>query len=267
VCQGDPGRPSEDPAPWSIASVPGWTQADASARELEAWLGGVGVFNHVLHDSIGAEPDGQVTYANGDLTGPAQSCAGVVAAHSLGYPILVVLGGDRGDDFLAQATADESRAALVASLLDFIDTYGYDGVDLAWIGGEVVPDQLGALIDDLAAAFSERTPRPLLTVDVAAGLIDPYLSASWAGEVDAINLMSYEADWEEEIMLHLDAGVLPELANVGIGLSVNDLSPTDVAAKIDRVRGAGLGGVESWELGALAEPGDPRLDAYAPLFE
>ena len=236
------------------------------AGDLEDWFLDVGVFNHVLHGSIATEWDGLVTYQRADLTGPRQSCAGVVAAHRLGYPILAVLGGDGDGMDLWHATEEANRPVLVASTMDFIDTYGYDGVSVAWID-DVAPDQLTALIEDLSAAFAERAPRPLLTVDVASDLVDPSVTAEWAPHVDAVNLMSYQPDWETELERYIDAGVPPDRINLGIGLSFGDVSQADVAAKIARARSYGLNGVESWELGALAGGGDPRVDAYAALFE
>jgi len=265
ICAGDPGPPALDPAPWSIASLPGWSQADAVADDLEDWLIDTAVFNHVLHGSIAAAPDGQVTLQGGDLEDATQSCAAVVAAHRLGYPILVVLGGDRGDDFLAQATAQANRPVLVATLMDFIDLYGYDGVSIAWVAG-VAADQLTALVDDLSAEFRTRTPRPLLTVDVSSDTVAPSVSAGWVGRVDAINVMSYGADWQAELGRHLDAGIPPELIDLGIGLSVDDSVRADVKVKIDAAIAMGLHGVESWELGALESGDDPRLPAYAPLL-
>lgn len=266
LCSGDPGSPEADPLPWSIATLPGWSQADATAGDLEDWFLETGVFNHVLHGSIAATADGQVGYPGGDLTGASQSCAAVIAAHRLGYPILVVLGGDHGDDNLALATSDASRATLVASLIDFIDTYGYDGVSIAWIAG-VVPGQLTALIDDLSAALASRSPRPLITVDVSSGAIDPSVTAGFAPQVDAIDLESYGADWADELTAHLQAGVPPAAIDLGIGLSVGDSARADVRAKIDAAIAQGLRGVTSWEMGALESGDDPRLVAYRPLFQ
>jgi hypothetical protein len=265
ICDGDPGPPAEDPRPWSIASLPGWSQEDAVAGDLEDWLIDTGVFNHVLHGSIAATPDGHVTYQGGDLTGSTQSCAGIVAAHRLGYPIIVVLGGDGGDDFLLEATAEENRPTLVASLTDFIDLHGYDGVSLAWLS-DVEEAQLTALVGDLSAAFAARAPRRLLTVDVSSASVAPSVSAGWVGLVDAINVMSYGTDWENEVERYVEAGIPPDLIDLGIGLAVRDTSRASVAAKIEAALAGGLHGVESWELGALASGDDPRLVAYEPLF-
>jgi hypothetical protein len=266
ICPGDAGRPTADPAPWSIASLPGWSQGGRGAAELAEWLLDTGVFNRVLHGSISADAGGEVTFLGGDLEGSDQACAGVAAAHQLGYPIQVVLGGDRGDDSLAAATSAGSRARLVASLTDFIDRHGYDGVSVAWIT-DVDTDQLTALVDDLSAVFATRQHPPLLTVDVSSGTVPPSVSAGWVGEVDAINLMSYGTGWQEELERHLDAGIPPEVINLGIGLALADDAPASVAAKVDTSVAYDLKGVESWELGALASGDDPRLVAYRPLFE
>ena len=266
LCAGDPGSPSVDPRPWSIASLPGWSQQDSPEGDLEDWFLELGIFNHVLHGAIAAGADGQVSYQGGDLSGSSQSCAGVVAAHRLGYPILVVLGGDRGDDEFALATSAASRPVLVASLMDFIDTYGYDGVSIAWIA-DIAPDQLSALVAEVSAALATRTPRPLLTVDVAPGLLDPSVAAGWFPAVDAINLMTYTSNWNQDLDRYLEAGVPPDGINLGIGLSLEDLGRAAVQEKIDVALEAGLSGVESWELGALDDIDDPRLAAYASLFE
>ena len=265
-CVGDPGPAPRADRPWSIATLPGWSQGDAAATDLEDWLGATGVFTHVLHGSIAAQPDGTVGFAGGDLSGQAQACAGVVAAHSLGYPILAVLGGDRGDDLLPQATGDDARPALVASLFEFIDAHGYDGVSIAWIGG-VEPDRLGALVGELADAFAARSPRPLLTVDLSSGTVPPSVTAGWIDRVDAVNLMSYGADWQAELDRHLAAGVPPEKIDLGIGLVLRDQTRASVQAKIDAAVAYRLHGVESWELGALDDVEDPRLLAYRRLLQ
>jgi len=265
-CEGDPGPPEPVAMPWSIATLPGWSQADAAEGDLEDWFVATGVFTHVLHGAIAATPDGAVTYQGGDLTGSSQSCAAVVAAHRLGYPILVVLGGDRGDDSLALATDDTNRAALVAGLVDFIDAYGYDGVSIAWIA-DVVPEQLSALVGDLKVAFADRSPRPLLTVDASTATVDPSVAAGWFPALDAINLESYGPDWAEQLNAYLDAGVPPSAIDLGIGLSVDDITRADVRAKIDAAVAKGLRGVTSWEMGALESADDPRLVAYRPLFQ
>ena len=265
-CDGDPGPPEPVAMPWSIATLPGWSQADAAEGDLEDWFLETGVFTHVLHGSVAATPDGAVTYQGGDLIGGAQSCAAVVAAHRLGYPILVVLGGDRGDDNLALATDDANRAALVAGLIEFIDAYGYDGISIAWIT-DVVPEQLSALVGDLKVALADRSPRPLLTVDVSPAIVDPSVTADWFPALDAINLESYGADWAEQLNAYLDAGVPPDAIDLGIGLSVDDTTRADVRAKIDAAVAKGLRGVTSWEMGALESADDPRLLAYKPLFQ
>jgi hypothetical protein len=266
VCIDDPGRPAEAQlAPWSIAILPGWSQGNDSPDAIEEALVESRVFNHVLHGAIAAGADGRVTYQGSDLVGQTQACAAVVAAHRQGYPIQIVLGGDRGDDALALATSDANRPVLVAGLLDFIDTYGYDGVSVAWIA-EIDVAQLSALVDDLAAEFALRSPRPLLTVDVSSGTIDPTISASWIPRADAVNLESYGLDWERELAIHLEAGVPPSAINLGIGLSALDDRRAEVNAKVQAALTQGLRGVQSWELGAIEDGDDPRLLAYTPLL-
>lgn len=266
VCSGDPGPPLESGERWSIGSLPGWTQQDAVAGDLEDWFLALGIFNHVLHGSIATDAEGTVSYQSADLSGSAQSCAGVVAAHRLGYPIRIALGGDLDGPAIRAAASGTSRAVLVDNLIAFIDEYGYDGVSIAWFE-QVEPADLAALAAELHEAFAQRTPRPLLTIDVASDALDPFLIAALSESVDAVNVMSYQADWQEELGRYLDAGVPAGLINLGIGLSFDDITPAMVAEKIELARTAGLKGVESWEVGALGEQGDARLGAYAALFE
>jgi hypothetical protein len=144
--------------------------------------------------------------------------------------------------------------------------YGYDGVSLAWIS-DVEETQISALVEDLSNAFAARAPRPLLTVDVSSSSVPPSVSAGWVGMVDAINVMSYGTDWADELERYLDAGIPPDVIDLGIGLVVRDTSKASVGAKIEAAVAGGLHGVESWELGALASGDDPRLVAYEQLFE
>jgi hypothetical protein len=265
ICIGDLGPPAASERPRSLVSYPGWSQGDAPPDALYDFLTTSAVFTHVVHASVAPDATGALGFGEGDLWDPAQSCNAVVGAHAAGRPIFIALGGDNHGAAMAAAARPALRATFVQSIVAFVDTYGYDGISLAWFD-TVDPDDLQALVAELADAFARRAPRPLIAMYTNSGIIDPAVVAAMSPDLDAVHVMSYFASDLEQVDIHLAAGVPREIIQLGIGLVADmvDTTPDDVAAKILRVHELGLLGVESWEVGALA-PGDPRIASYYAL--
>ncbi len=132
--------------------------------------------------------DTSFTDQNG--TGPADAVALAQAAHGHGVTALLMLGGAGAGANIATAASSTHRAAFVATLLDALDTLGYDGLDLDW------EDSVN-LADLVALAQALRAARPNIVLSYPAGAIngnfqtvDPQM-ATLAQSLDRFNVQTY----------------------------------------------------------------------------
>ena len=162
-------------------------------------------------------------------------------AHENGRQALLMLGG-QGNGPIRAACADLSRPDFVRNLLDVVDRYGFDGLDLDW-EEDVDYDLFVRLVDDL------RSARPGLVLTAPGGVVNPNIetvhpgAARVAQRVDLYSLMSYHpatamAGWgwlswhtsplggqkpttpisiEDSLQRHVDAGV--PRARLGLGMA------------------------------------------------
>ncbi len=135
---------------------------------------------HVIHWAATVLSDGTLNLSNlssRTFTTDAQEL--IAAAHAQG--VKVVLGLAQGDYTNA---VNLHRPALVANIMNIVNQYGYDGVDLDWEGGTV---NVGQLANDLRVALG---PTRSLT---AAAIVTGY---NYWGTVqspfDRINVMTYD---------------------------------------------------------------------------
>jgi chitinase len=174
------GAPAE---PWIAAYYPGWRQSrlPPAAIDFEA-------FTHLVQFSVVPRADGTLDAAVNMLTA-ANVAAAVAAAHAAGKKILFTVGGQGSGEAFAGAIAPAHRSAFVSALDAFRRDHGYDGIDVDY---EILTARdagdYAEFIRELRRKLAETTPRPLLT---AAALWQPALFARLAGELDQINLMTY----------------------------------------------------------------------------
>jgi chitodextrinase len=118
----------------------------------------------------------------------------VSRAHSSGVKVLIAVGGwNNGDDsgFESMAANSNYRNAFVTNILNFVNQYGLDGVDMDW----EYPDQgasannYATLMTQLASALHSRGK--LLTAAVV-GINGESILASVFSQVDFLNLMAYD---------------------------------------------------------------------------
>lgn len=107
----------------------------------------------------------------------------------------------RTSDAFKKVTENETNINnFVTNLMDLVDAYGFDGVDIDWepFTGGTIPDQLDALMIALRAEMNVRqaeggTPYILsAAVPGHRGTIEPWFNMNNLGEVvDYINFMNY----------------------------------------------------------------------------
>jgi chitinase len=121
--------------------------------------------------------------------GPALARTIAQRAHSAGKKAILMLGG-AGQGWAIHSAMASQRAAFVANLVQAMNEYGYDGLDLDW-EDDVDWDLFLGLATDLRRA----APKAVLTMPL--GMINPnYQSvegpiAAIAAQLDQLNLMAY----------------------------------------------------------------------------
>ncbi|MCE9579934.1 MAG: glycoside hydrolase family 18 protein [Deltaproteobacteria bacterium] len=188
--------------------------------------------------------------------GPAMAIDLADRAHAAHVKAVLMVGGAGEHDGWVGAASAAHRAAFVQALLDAMDAYHYDGVDLDWEPIEAADEApLTALVHDLRAA------RPGMIITMPLGWVNanfPDVSAVYAQlapDLDQLNLMSYSmADgWEGWSTWHSSAlagqgGTTPSSVSSSLEAYVAGGVP---AAKL----GAGIGFYGSCWTGGATGPG------------
>lgn len=127
------------------------------------------------------------------ITGPAMARTIATRAHQAQRKALLMLGGAGQHDAFVGAASSANRGAFVQRLLQVLDDFGYDGLDIDW---EPINSSDQAPLLALLQALRAGRPGIILTMPVAwknanFPTVDPwYLQA--AAVVDQVNMMTYE---------------------------------------------------------------------------
>jgi chitinase len=177
------------PTPVPVFNIVGYTT-----------LGGMAAISQIQFDKLThinfafVVPEADGTFVDiGGATGLAML---VNAAHARNVKVLISVGGGGTDDRMEQMGADPAaRATLVEGLLNYVEKYQLDGVDMDW----EFPDP-GASAENYtslmqALSLPLHAQGKLLTAAVAAlgPNADP-ISSEVLGEVDFLNVMVYDDD-------------------------------------------------------------------------
>ncbi len=123
---------------------------------------------HVIHFCLEANANGSINSANNGLTRAA--CSNLVtAAHKAGRKALIGVGGAGSEEGFQGATTTAHLAGFVGSLVSFMSTNHYDGVDIDWepLAGSDVKAYTNFVLA-LRAAINGAGPGNLLTVAAPA---------------------------------------------------------------------------------------------------
>lgn len=173
-----------------------------------------------------------------DAEGPVWAQSAVDAAHAAGRKAVLMIGGAGEVAGWRDAADNATRATFVANLLDAVDDFGADGLDIDW---EPLETQDHA--DVLALLQALRTARPnlLLTMPVMWVNSNFQWNPRPAGEVaflasaapllDQVNVMSYE-------MAAAYEGWYSWFASPLHGEAPN--TPSSVSSSVDYYLGAGV---------------------------
>ena len=142
-------------------------------------------------------------YPNGDTTlvqnfdidntnGPIWAKAAVSKAHAGGKKAIVMLGGDGTGGAMTTATSPANLSAFVTNLLNIVDGYGFDGIDVDW---EPCPSTSHPNALALVNALRSARPNIIITWPLGwsgskAGAADSFFG-QLSGKVDRLNIMNY----------------------------------------------------------------------------
>jgi chitinase len=267
-------RPTPTPTPtpglvsWSASYYPGWQQAAHPPATLP-WKAVTELIQFSVMTS--ASRDGSINSQAHSLT-PTFMQAAVAEAHRQHRKVLLSIGGAEDNNFDA-ACNPTNRSKFIGNLVNLMQSYGYDGIDLDIeqdFGAPAHTDYI-ACVAGVRAALDRITPRPMLTMAA-----DPDWQANMAAPVaqyvDQINLMTYWADVTvipSKLANYTRLGVPKAKLGVGLGTGSDggiDTTAAACGAKTLYVVNNRYGGVMEWEITddqALHGGQTPCLDAVA----
>jgi chitinase len=128
----------------------------------------------------------------------------VAEAHRHGVKIIMSVGGwGNCAGFPGMVASPETRSRFTMQVLDFMNTYHYDGVDIDWefVSNPVEQRNFVVFIQELSAALRAHQPRLLLTMAAPSG----NYSGQWinyeevVSSFDFIGCMTYDfhGDWSD----------------------------------------------------------------------
>src|SRR5579862_4713977 len=168
---------------WNSAYYAGWMQNQLPVRDVDFTA-----MTHVIHFAVVPRADGTLDGGTNGVTA-VNSTDIVTRAHAAGIKVLICVGGENSAAGFRSACSDANRSRFVSNLVNFLQSYKYDGVDLDWEPLEATDaSRFTSLVDDLCDALKVVTPRPLLTAAVGS---QPSLFAMLQSKFDQINLMTY----------------------------------------------------------------------------
>ena len=186
-----PPNPDPDPKPCNLADgfrivgyMPSW-QGSADDVQYDK-------LTHINYSFLIPNPDGSLQ----PLENAAKLETLVTKGHAQGVKVLIAVGGWlNGNDsaFTILAANPETRAAFIDNLMDFVERYDLDGIDMDWEypreGNE--PQDYARLMNELGERL--RAEGKLLTAAVvvagwnADGVLDSVFD-----DVDFLNIMAYD---------------------------------------------------------------------------
>ena len=170
-----------------VGYLPDWVSGNLSISNID-----YSVVTHVNHAFAWPDQSGNImSYSN--MFNPIIS----QTVHTNGAKILLSLGGWGNDvGFRVVAASPDLRSTFINNLLDVMDTYGYDGVDMDWEHPTSNDDRqnLNFLISEMDSTFNAHDPDLLITMAVPV--------SNWSGQwydfsflrfyIDFFNAMTYD---------------------------------------------------------------------------
>jgi GH18 family chitinase len=201
-------------------------------------------------------PSGDHTFTiNGVEATPEQLKYFIEKAHEKGIQVKIAIGGATYG-LSGMLKTPEDAQGMASAISDFINQYGFDGVDLDIEDYPAVNLQID-LIKDLRTQLG---PDKLIsyTAKAPASTTQPYADVIKRAynELDGINIMAYDYgpgyDYKQDVQTLINWGVPPQIIKVGLMPGYDDMgtytSKENIEAAAEYAKDQGLGGVMTWDL-------------------
>ena len=178
-------RVPEPHRPKVVAYVPNWNDLAAFAPTID--------YGKVTHLNIAFE---NPTNDDGEFSFRAHDAALIAAAHAHGVKVLLSIGGgSAAEDRVLKPRyhllmSAPRRAAFAAKLAAYVQTHGFDGLDVDLEGPSINADY-GPFVVELAAAL--RRDGKLITAALSQGYGGGNVPAAALAAFDFVNVMAYDA--------------------------------------------------------------------------
>ena len=179
----------------------------------------------------------------------------ISAAHERGIKVKIAVGGaSYGLSGLLKTSADAQGMA--SALADYVQKYGFDGVDLdiedypsADLQIDLIKDLREALGDEALISYTAKAP---------ASTTYPYSDVIKGAYqyLDGINIMAYDYgpgyDYKQDVEALLDWGVPSQIIKIGLMPGSDDMgtytSQEDIKEAAEYAEEKGLSGVMTWDM-------------------
>jgi len=186
---------------WVNGYYAGWQQGQSNNGYLTTQNIDFSALTQIIHFSVVPNADGTLDAASNSITA-LNSSALISAAHAAGVKVIICIGGWNSESNFLSATSSASLNTFVNNIVSFMQSRGYDGIDIDWETlSSSDASQYSNFIIALRNALNKISPRPLLT---AATAWQPGIFASLASDFDEINLMTYDLSgaWQGWVSWH-----------------------------------------------------------------
>lgn len=153
----------------------------------------LGNLTHLIYCFAGPRADGSISTESGSYHNPSL----VQRVHDQGRKFIVMMGGGlQSGGYHAMASSQSTRTIFINTLVDWIRTYGYDGVNIDWEypganNKDEDRDNLTALVIEMRDAFDALEGELGKELEIS---IDVHSSLYYAQWVDFATLKNY-IDW------------------------------------------------------------------------
>ena len=159
---------------WSMGFWSAW--APDPIADLD-WGG----LTHVMELGVEPQSDGSLKYSDPAFSANAKAL--IAAAHANNVKVLLNVWSAPGSNFNAAITGNLN--VLADNLMNLVNTYGYDGLDLDWEAG-LTTSSMATLVSTLRSRLGGK----LLTAD--ASVTDYAFWGSVQANLDRVNVMTYD---------------------------------------------------------------------------
>ena len=170
-----------------VGYYPSWVQNQFTIDQID-----FSTFTHIIHAFAWPNNQGEILTYDGTFNSNFSN-----QVHSQGGKLLLSLGGGgQSGGFAATTSTAELRSYFITNIIEKINSYGYDGIDIDWEQPQNnnQTNNLNLFIIELDSALNELNPDLLLTMAVPI--------SNWAGQwydfetlnqyIDFFNAMTYD---------------------------------------------------------------------------